>query len=259
MFAADPRYLVKGGHGNVDDISDRIIKDGDIHHWPKAQQFSNHAKGCPHASVDDESLSFTGTSIFESGHLFNKQRHNLDFKVKIQESNGAISIKFSIDDQDSVGNFMVLNYESPHDEEIYGLGLQYTQWNFKGVKVPIITSEAGVGRGAEPLTTILNVYGSKGGNHWTTYSPSYSHITNKKRSFIFNTTTIGHLDFHSFVDRTTALFWHVPSVELILQYGDSPKALAGGVSKRIGTMRPMPDWIMNGAIVGLQGGELVIK
>jgi len=111
---------------------------------------------------------------------------------------------------------MVLNYESDKDEEIYGLGLQYTQWNFKGQKVPIITSEAGVGRGEEPLTTLLNLYGHKGGNHFTTYSPSYSHITSKNRSFIFNTTAIGHLDFHSFFDRTTALFWHAKSVELVL-------------------------------------------
>lgn len=42
-------------------------------------------------------------------------------------------------------------------------------------------------------------------------------------------------------------------------YGQSPKALAGSVSKKIGTMKPLPDWIMNGAIVGLQGGEKEIR
>ena len=36
------------------------------------------------------------------------------------------------------------------------MGLQYTIWNFKGLKVPVITSEGGVGRGLEPLTELLN-------------------------------------------------------------------------------------------------------
>lgn len=38
-------------------------------------------------------------------------------------------------------------------------------------------------------------------------------------------------------------------------YGESPKALAGSISKKIGTMKAMPDWIMDGAVVCLQGGQ----
>ena len=41
-------------------------------------------------------------------------------------------------------------------------------------------------------------------------------------------------------------------------YGQNPKALAGSISKKIGTMKPLPDWIMNGAIVSLQGGQQFI-
>ena len=58
------------------------------------------------------------------------------------------------------------------------MGLQYTFWNYKGIKVPVITSEGGVGRGLEPITTILNeLRNNQGGSPLTTYAPAYSFIT----------------------------------------------------------------------------------
>ena len=44
-------------------------------------------------------------------------------------------------------NFFSMTYNSPADEEIYGMGLQYSEWDFKGKSVPLISTEAGVGRG----------------------------------------------------------------------------------------------------------------
>ena len=44
-------------------------------------------------------------------------------------------------------NFLSMTYNSPADEEIYGMGLQYSEWDFKGKSVPLISTEAGVGRG----------------------------------------------------------------------------------------------------------------
>ena len=55
-------------------------------------------------------------------------------------------------------NFIQVNFKSVGNEEIYGMGLQYTVWNFKGLKVPVISSEGGVGRGLQPLTAFLNLY-----------------------------------------------------------------------------------------------------
>lgn len=49
-------------------------------------------------------------------------------------------------------DFMQLVFDSDSREKIYGLGLQYTETNFKGQKVHIISSEGGVGRGLAPLT-----------------------------------------------------------------------------------------------------------
>ena len=50
------------------------------------------------------------------------------------------------------GNWFALKYLADEDEEVYGMGLQYTEWDFKGKAVPLIVSEGGVGRGVQPLT-----------------------------------------------------------------------------------------------------------
>lgn len=72
---------------------------------------------------------------------------------------------------------MSVKYGSNKHEEIYGLGLQYTEWNHKGKQVHIISSEGGIGRGLKPITKILNAVGA-GGSETTTYTASYSHLTN---------------------------------------------------------------------------------
>lgn len=82
------------------------------------------------------------------------------------------------------------------------MGLQYTVWNFKGKDVPLVSTEGGVGRGLEPLTTKLGI---DGGNELSSYGPSASYITNKHRAFIFTSTNIG---MASFQDKTEMLFWH---------------------------------------------------
>jgi len=49
-----------------------------------------------------------------------------------------------------------MSYASAFDEEIYGMGLQYSEWDFKGKSIPLISTEAGVGRGLQPITVALN-------------------------------------------------------------------------------------------------------
>jgi len=163
-----------------------------------------------------------------------------------------LKLTSTVEDPENLLDFIALNYDSPPEEEIYGLGLQYTEWNFKGKQVPIISSEQGVGRGIQPLTFILNVDGHQGGNSMTTYSPSYTHITSLNRAMVFDTTSPGYLDFSSSEkDTTKALFWRRKSVDLFIHQGTTPKVLLSKIAKTIGTMKPLPEWALDGAVVGL--------
>ena len=92
---------------------------------------------------------------------------------------------------------MKSTFDSPSIEKIYGFGLQYTETNFKGKNVHIITSEGGVGRGLKPLTQMLNDENKgQGGTTMTTYSPAYSFGTSLRRGFVWDDhNEIGNVDF----------------------------------------------------------------
>ena len=92
----------------------------------------------------------------------------------------------------------------------------------------------------------------------TTYAPSYSFITNQKRGMIFNSSYLGYADFTQ-NDLTTFLFWHARSVEGYLFVGEDPKSQVSELTWISGRMRPLPSWIQNGAVVGLQGGQTKVS
>ena len=75
-------------------------------------------------------------------------------------------------------DFIQTVFDSPENEKIYGMGLQYTHTNFKSNRVHMISSEGGVGRGLQPLTQMLNDENNhQGGSTVTTYSPAYTFST----------------------------------------------------------------------------------
>jgi len=62
-------------------------------------------------------------------------------KIKSADDGYGVDIISSIQDDNNYHNFIAVNYENIENEEVYGLGLQFTVWNHRGNVVPIITSE----------------------------------------------------------------------------------------------------------------------
>lgn len=135
------------------------------------------------------------------------------------------------------------------------MGLQYTETDFKGKNVHVITSEGGVGRGLQPLTEMLNSQvNNQGGSTVTTYAPAYSFGTSLRRGFVFDDhTEIGNIDMradHSF----RVLMWQTDHMNTTVVLGKTMKHVVQGITSIVGRMRRLPDWTQQGAIVGLQGG-----
>jgi len=148
-----------------------------------------------------------------------------------------------------------MSYASDTDEEIYGMGLQYTVWDFKGRSVPLISAEGGVGRGLQPISRIINADGKGGaGTDVTSYAPSATYITNKHRAFVFNPNEIGIADFTQ-PDAAQMLYWHASTITGRLIYAPEPMQLAQLVSKTLGPMEALPEWVLKGAVVGMVGGQ----
>jgi len=127
------------------------------------------------------------------------------------EVESAAKMAISAKIEESAGNWFSLNFAADADEEIYGMGLQYTEWNFKNKSVPLIISEGGVGRGLQPITRELNLDGGGGGNTMTSYAPTAQFITNKARAFQFDNTEIGIASFNT--DSNEMLYWHSSQID----------------------------------------------
>lgn len=92
-------------------------------------------------------------------------------------SNGSLAVSVRLNDTSLCGSGedvtscrFTLHSSSSASEAVYGFGVQYSVWNMKGRVVPIIITEQGVGRGLQPLTSLLDLVSFKQGGNWhTTY------------------------------------------------------------------------------------------
>ncbi|OIW15479.1 hypothetical protein TanjilG_32883 [Lupinus angustifolius] len=155
-------------------------------------------------------------------------------------------------------NRVWLTYASDENEKFYGFGEQFSYMNFKGKRVPIFVQEQGIGRGDQPITLAANLVSYRAGGDWsTTYAPSPFYMTSKMRSVylegyeytIFNLTRFDRVQIQI----------HGNSVEGRILHGNSPCELIEHFTETIGRLPELPEWIISGAIVGMQGGTDAVR
>ena len=123
-------------------------------------------------------LSFTSQSA-----------HELRFNASVHTANAAGAGGVN-------PNALSLQYASMEDEAIFGMGASYTHVNMKGLKVPVLTSEQGVGRGLQPVTFVLNEFKHGAGGDWhTTYSPVPHYVSSYNTSLFLTNTQYSVFDF----------------------------------------------------------------
>lgn len=154
-------------------------------------------------------------------------------------------------------NRLFLTYDAAADEGIYGFGAQFTHFDLKGKRVPIVVSEQGIGRGKQPLTFIVDLIAGAGGNWHTSYAPVPHYLTSAMRSLFLETHAYSVFDMRG-GDRIQITLHEVPLRGSILA-GETPGDLIGAYTAATGRMRPLPDWILEGAIIGMQGGTEKVR
>ncbi|WCL48774.1 alpha-glucosidase [Leptospira sp. GIMC2001] len=164
-------------------------------------------------------------------------------------------LEFIIELADKSLNRIWFTQITSKDERIFGLGEQFSHFDFKGKKPFLFTEEQGIGRGDQPITAGANLIAGAGGNEYTTYAPIPHYITTANRQIFYENTGYSKFDFTSY-DRTTVEFWDA-NLESGLRgrawVGSDPKELIGAYTSHTGRMPEMPDWAY-GTILGLQGG-----
>lgn len=150
-------------------------------------------------------------------------------------------------------NRIFLRYASTKDEHFFGFGQQLTYFNQKGKVIPILVQEHGVGRGKLFVTQFADYKGDGGGGDpYVTEAPAPHYISSLRRSLFLENEEYSVFDLSDDDSVQVNVFSNAVSGRIL--YGKSPLDLIEEYTSYAGRMRPLPDWIQNGAVISVQGG-----
>ena len=177
------------------------------------------------------------------------------------EALSATSLHFSVSaDGPNASNInrITLQLASIVEEGFFGFGQQLTYFNQKGNVLPIVVQEHGVGRGRPVVTELVNLFANQGGgNPYITEAPAPHFITTRLRSMFLENTEYSTFDMRPF-DRVVIKVWSGTMTGRIL-YGETPLDLIEAYTAYSGRMRPLPDWVHSGVILGVVGGTTAVR
>jgi alpha-glucosidase (family GH31 glycosyl hydrolase) len=149
-------------------------------------------------------------------------------------------------------NRLYLTHASSPGERFFGFGTQYTYFDMKGHLVPILIGEQGIGRGEQPVTWAADWKAGAGGTPYTSYACVPHYVSSEARSLFLENYEYSTFDLREEDSVKIGVFSSRMSGQIL--GGDTPAKLIEQYTEYSGRMRPLPEWIVGGAVVGLQGG-----
>ena len=177
----------------------------------------------------------------------------IDYSLKLsQVGEGQLQFDLTID-SDVVGRTGLL-FTSRAEERVFGFGEQYSAFDFKGRRIPIMVDEQGLSRGAQPLTDWFDSRSVSAAGEWySTYAPIPHFITTDIRSLMLENAEFSTIDLRN--DNQIAMEVYSNKLVARLIVGDSPLDLIEHFTTYSGRMRALPEWSTKGLILGIQGGS----
>jgi alpha-glucosidase len=211
-----------------------------------------------YASQEIHQIRFAGKRLILDGCLGDGQAclpYDMIFEV-----NGFGHIDFQASLHDDVINRLFLYTRSEPDEAVWGFGEQFSEVNFKGKKLSVLVTEKGFGRGMEPVTSYLDgkyPQHNVTGDWFSSYAPVPHYLTSSMRSvYMRNYEYISYDLTRNGLIITDVFSGHIEGTILA---GNSPIELIREYTEYSGRMQALPDWAINGAIIGMQGGTEKVR
>jgi len=171
--------------------------------------------------------------------------------------NNPETIEINIESFSEGLNRLWIHIPAFENEEIYGCGEQYSHLNLRGKRVPLWSSEQGVGRNKKDLIThFANFKDNAGGDWWATYFPQPTYISSRNYYCIVNDYSYMEFDFsHNAFHEL-----EIHNIPQKISFGScsSLHDTTVELTRMLGIPPTLPDWIYDGVILGLQGGTDVV-
>lgn len=192
----------------------------------------------------DDTLAISG---YLSEHL---QATQQPYQLLLQASDLG-QLEFDLQLSGDVNQAQIRFATSP-DEHFYGFGEQFSYIDCKGHLLPIVCEEGGIGRGDRGPKT-LSILGVSG-EMFSSYAPVPHFLTNRQRSWFLTNTEPSVFDLRDpYLASVRVASSHMNGRFLS---GETPLELVEQYTAIVGRMPALPDWVHQGAIVGMQGGPI---
>jgi alpha-glucosidase len=197
------------------------------------------------------SIQKSDSALTITGVLYNQKGKSIPF-TQVWKTTPEGHLQWHFFSDSSLVNRLYMCWQAYPDEYITGMGEQPTHFNHKGNLVPVLVQEQGIGRGDIQSWPIKLVLGPSTGNSYTTYKAVPHYISSKAQSLMLENDAYSEFDFtHPEITQIKVFDTHITGRILP---GKTPAEFIESYTRYAGRMRPLPDWVHNGAIVGMQGG-----
>ncbi|CAN7678237.1 alpha-glucosidase [Pararhizobium sp. LjRoot238] len=171
-------------------------------------------------------------------------------RLALTVTSGAIEFEA----MDPLVNRLWIRVPADPDEHVWGGGEQMSYLDMRGRRFPMWTSEPGVGRDrTSEITFRSNAKDRAGGDYFNTNYPQPTYVSSALYALHVETSAYSVFDFRRKTFHEIEI-WAIPErIELFA--APTFVDIVGQLSERFGRQPPLPDWVYNGAIIGLKDGE----
>ncbi|MBO0661216.1 alpha-glucosidase [Jiella sp. MQZ9-1] len=165
-------------------------------------------------------------------------------------ANGTIAIQ----SHDPGANRFWLRLVAEAGEHLWGGGEQMSYLDLAGRRFPLWTSEPGVGRDKTTAVTFeADRTGRAGGDYYNTNYPQPTYLSSRRYALHVETAAYSVFDFRHGAFHEIEV-WAMPErIELFAR--PTIADLVTAMADRFGRQPRLPDWALEGAIIGLKAGE----
>ncbi len=235
---------------------------GQLNHHDNRGSFKwglNHRQDCRHAKLTHHAIQ-NGTLVIK-GQLISDIQTNcqLNFELVIRWLDQHPQLQLTIPGAQVTGLKVQLNPNA----YVRGLGIQPSQLDLRGQRFDLIAQEGGIGRGAQPLSSLIHLIAPGSAGHagssyfplpwfWAQL-PESGAVTglglNGSRLAQFDFTRSGEIQLAQ--QGSELSFW--------LQSAANPSELIQRFHRQFGKQPAMPEWAERGVIMGVQGGTQRVR